>query len=637
MSLQHSLDASVAQASPAFRSSADPRASTAVDVSPARFDARTTARDQNDEQHTFIGGYWLLSQLAVGEFCTIHRARPIVSAGARTEVVIKRLRSAHEHGPARARLLREARVGLGLRARNLVRVLEIHDEPELFVVMEHVEGSTLSGLLARTQGFERLRYIIPMFIDTLHGLSALHNWRDEEGAPGFLVHQAPSMNHMLAGVDGLTRLIDLAHVYGRPLAAASELFSGSDPRAATGGRPFVSRSLAPEQRVAHVELDPRCDIFLLGSALRAVLARVSGASAAGSATDPRASADALAACGPLRAIAERACAVKRSARFWSADEMAYQLQKAAVDADLFAAPTAVGAWVRSVLEQPAFAPHRGKPIAQARPLVSIPPPIPVSASSRAEPRASTACTAPPAGEARAPVREQKRQAPRVVPVFASPLFARAEAASPALFGARADLGASTPRPVFASPVFANAQVANAEVANDVQASAAFASPRESGTFATVARTTLLGRVTGTAGALALLIGIVTLGVRGVQHLSTASAAHMQFAATPGMMRAAPGAAPREANAPQPIVTSLAKAPRPRFVSARVQVLNAQRAEADASASFEGEDELEVAGASSAQTIAESIRAISERKLALRSKSLFERPRQLRAELPSNPY
>jgi hypothetical protein len=106
-------------------------------------------------------------------------------------------------------------------------------------------------------------------------------------------------------------------------------------------------------------------------------------------------------CEPLRAIAERACAEKPSARFWSADEMAYQLEHAALDSDLFAAPNAVGSWVHDVL-MPGASPRAsgGEAAPRSQPVPvrpSFPPPAPAAvrvaaamSCPRVEPRASTA-------------------------------------------------------------------------------------------------------------------------------------------------------------------------------------------------------------------------------------------------------
>jgi hypothetical protein len=303
-----------------------------------------------------LGSYRLLGEIAVGEFCSIHRARSVHPARPPVDVAIKRLLRAHQHSQGRARLLREARVGLGLRAPNLVRVLEIHDEPELFVVMEHVAGASLRTLLSRAHEVDAMRYIVPIFVDALHGLSVLHNWKDEQGAPGYLVHQAPSARHMLVGLDGVTRLIDMSSVHGRLLGAAAD----AEDR-------LVRDDKAPEQVAQGAIIDPRCDIFIVGTALLAALACARDARAA-----KLGESHVRAQLGALQALCEQACSPTRAARFWSAEEMAYALQKTAREADLYATPQAVGAYVQRVLALPAEPTPALRP--PARPCVPPPPP-----------------------------------------------------------------------------------------------------------------------------------------------------------------------------------------------------------------------------------------------------------------------
>jgi hypothetical protein len=296
-----------------------------------------------------LASYELLSDLGGGELCSVHRARLLMPAGRSGEVALKRLRPGANPAAGRARLLREARVGVSVRAANLVRVLELHDEPELFLVLEHIDGASLHELLARAASIDAVRYVLPMFVDALHGLSALHQWKNEEGAPSFLVHQAPSARHMLAGDDGITRLIDLAYVQGPGLPAVAQLRP-----------PATANAFAPEQFDSSQGLDPRCDIFLVGVALQEALACL------GSLTiDPHWAA--------LHAVADRAREPKRSARFWSADEMAYALRNAAEDAGAFAAPAEVGAWVQRT-RLGLRGPHRAEPARQTRAALALPPP-----------------------------------------------------------------------------------------------------------------------------------------------------------------------------------------------------------------------------------------------------------------------
>jgi hypothetical protein len=589
-----------------------------------------------EEPQLFLGGYWLLSQLALGELCTIHRARSIVAAYDRTEVAVKRLRAdqveargrareQHHDGTARARLLREARLGLSLRSPQLVRVLEIHDEPELFVVMEYIEGATLRELSLRAPKGEALRYLVPMFIDVLGGLSALHNFRDEDGAPGFLVHQAPCARHMLAGVDGVTRLIDLSSAHGRASSRAVE-----GPQRAT--------VLAPEQRAGGTDLDPRCDIFLLGSALQEALARAT--------RDDDQAPDHGAQCASLRAIAERATAPKRSERFWSADEMAYALQRAALASDLLASREEVAAWVRRLCA-PASAP-KGLPRVNALALAPVlarpreqepetprttkipePPALPARVAelrSRAEPRPAPARPARrdtlPFGMPPPPVIALPR-APKLSPL-------RAPASRPSLQAIPPSPPPSArvtplPTPIFAAP------------RESVLTPALPASVRVS---APPAQKSGLRRLGSVAGGLALLTGAFALGVRGFHDTPMASAARLRL--DPTLALPALALASQARAEPQPIVTSLAPPPRARSATPREQqpLLTPRTPALPAPVASRASEPIseDEASASTIDTIAASIEQVSEgNPSSARLKNLLGRPRQLRSQLPENPY
>jgi serine/threonine protein kinase len=122
--------------------------------------------------HDQLGHFELVRELAFGRLYSVYLARSLAESGG--NVVIKRMRDAFPNDLSRARVLREGRVGLGLRVPQLLRVLEIHDHPELFLVMEYVEGSKLSALLPRTRGKDVLRLVVSALLDALCALSALH-------------------------------------------------------------------------------------------------------------------------------------------------------------------------------------------------------------------------------------------------------------------------------------------------------------------------------------------------------------------------------------------------------------------------------------------------------------------------------
>ncbi len=548
-----------------------------------------------------LGNYELLRQIAVGEFCSVHRARSMLAA-THEQVALKRLRGAHQDAYGRARLLREARVGLALHSPQLVRVIEVCDQPEPFLVMEYVPGATLRELLVRSGKIDALPFIAPIIVDVLRALSALHDHRDAQGEPRPLVHQSPSARHMLVGEDGVTRLLDLSDVHRHGLGATREV-----------GQRFLRGELAPEQLESRAVVDVRCDLFIVGKALSEALTR---ASAVRVARDGEA--QVRSRCAGVFAIAERACAERREERFRSADQLACALQEAAEEAALFAAPAQLAEWVQRVCGAsvpPLAPPLLGQVPARAQPAPAEPAPKtvlpPVSrVTTRAIPPPPpptpvvSACAAP------------ARVAEVIVPAFAPvPAFARIP-----------DRGATpppAPTPVASAltPVSTPATPIAPARESTVAPEPTPVPARASGTYL-VGSSTRLGSVVGVAGIVALLTSLFTLSVRGLQHTPpTVGAARLLPEHTPAPASAAP-----DTRTPAPVISPLA-APRKR---AHLQ----RAARAELAPSPAPELGQLPADRSTIETIAESIRAAQARRGIAGS---AVRPRKLRLELPDNPY
>jgi hypothetical protein len=542
------------------------------------------------DRPALLAGYELLHEVAVGEFCTVHRARSLALASA-PDVAVKRLRSSYRDAYGRARLMREARVGLTLHAPNLVRVLEVHDEPEPFMVMEYVPGASLRALLAHADGLEA-PLIAPILVDVLRALSALHGYCDEEGAARPLVHQAPSARHMLVGADGVTRLIDLASVHQRGLGSTENV-----------GRRFLHGELAPEQLLPRPRLDARCDIFIVGKALERALER---ACAAGEA-------QLRARCQQLFAIAARACAEAPGERFASADEMAEQLDDAAAQAELFAPRAQLVTRVRRMPGVELALAARHRPAPRARP------------SSPRVPALEPALVAP-------------SPAPTVLAAHAALSAAPAAAvASPSPSCSHADPRASTAAPAPLPPPVDVPPPPTLGVPLAASAPALFAAPRDSGVSADSLASSFSAAAGGrnsmrsvvvVAGSVALLTSLLTLGVRGLQHAPpSASAARLALDSPAPSQRTEV----HEPRAVGPVVTPLAPSPR-RRAALRDQVAPRAPKPPEAWPSETGAARDETFGHSSAASIAASIRETETRR-----PRAVARPRLLRVELPENPY
>ena len=293
-----------------------------------------------------LGPYVLIRELASGELFTSHLARAPLREGPAQSVVIKRLRRQHARASdARAALEAEARTGAAVRSPHVVRALALEGSDEPYCVLEHVDGTDLGTLLRSAAGrAESYRLIVPVFVDALRGLGALHATRsgEERGS----IHQAPVPRHIVVGRDGKARIIDLT-LTGRDAACA-----------AFAQRRLRPAEMAPEQALAPAHLDARCDVFIVGAALWGALtgrALFTGPDADSTlrsmlrAPIPRPS-EANAPVGTcLDGVCLRALARPRHERYASALEMASELEQTARLDGIFAEPDEVGAWVASVL------------------------------------------------------------------------------------------------------------------------------------------------------------------------------------------------------------------------------------------------------------------------------------------------
>src|SRR5262245_30784444 len=100
------------------------------------------------EKHV-IGRYVLYGEIASGGMATVYFGRLVGEGGFSRVVAIKRLHPQYARdADFRAMFLDEARVCARVRHPNVVSILDVVGlEGELFMVMEYVQGETLSRLL----------------------------------------------------------------------------------------------------------------------------------------------------------------------------------------------------------------------------------------------------------------------------------------------------------------------------------------------------------------------------------------------------------------------------------------------------------------------------------------------------------
>jgi serine/threonine protein kinase len=303
---------------------------------------------EREPSSELLGPYALLTELSRGELTTVHLAKKHGPLGFKRLVAVKRLRPQYSgHEDSVGLLLHEARLTGGLRHANLVGVLDVGSEGGCYVVSDYVEGENLERLLGRAGAAGDPRYVLPILIDVLNGLHAVHNAFGEDELPLHMVHQAPCARHILVGVDGIGRLTDFSQMQARSIAP-------SRVRSERLRVPYM----APEQALNPERVDHRADLFIVGITLWEAL---TGERLFAGDSDERAFQNLLHRRIPrpsevgfrspriFDAVCMRALERDPAARYGSAYEMARDLRDAALNQALYAPPGEIGAWVKRIM------------------------------------------------------------------------------------------------------------------------------------------------------------------------------------------------------------------------------------------------------------------------------------------------
>lgn len=308
--------------------------------------------DSNFRQQ--LDRYELVGELASGGMATVFLGRIGGVGGFQRFVAIKRLHPhlAHEQEFIEM-FVDEARLAASIHHPNVVPILDIGASDQgYYLVMEYIEGDTLARLLARaaSQG-ERLPIPIALriLLDTLAGLHAAHELRDEKDELLGVVHRDVSPQNILVGVDGTSRITDFGVAQ-----AASRLTT-------TRGGQLKGKLayMAPEQARGQT-IDRRSDVFATGTVLWEVLAgrRLFRADADAETLNrvlfepiPRLRDVDPAVPAALDAVAARALERDPDKRYATCFEFADALERAARATRLTASARDVAAYVQSVLGQ----------------------------------------------------------------------------------------------------------------------------------------------------------------------------------------------------------------------------------------------------------------------------------------------
>jgi serine/threonine-protein kinase len=205
-----------------------------------------------------IGRYEIAGHIATGGMAEILLGRMSGPAGFERPIVVKKILPHLARDEHFVRMfLDEARLASGIRNRNVVQVHELLEhEGELALVMEYLEGESLSGLVRRLA--RRGRVLDPLLCayviaEAAVGLHAAHELTTPDGKRVGLVHRDVSPQNIFITYDGTVKVLDFGIAKGADRSSRTE----------TGQLKGKVEYMSPEQ-CAGKELDPRSDVFSLG-------------------------------------------------------------------------------------------------------------------------------------------------------------------------------------------------------------------------------------------------------------------------------------------------------------------------------------------------------------------------------------
>jgi serine/threonine-protein kinase len=220
-----------------------------------------------------VGPYEILARLKAGGMATLFVGKKRGAAGFSRHVAIKVV---HEHLATDEEFVRmfvdEALLQARIHHPNVVHVEELGETaapergapPVHYLVMEYVYGCSLAQLmdtLARRDRRMSAELAVHVAIQTLAGLHAAHELKDEKGAPLGVVHRDVSPQNVLLAYEGHVKLIDFGVAKARN---RSQQTTGASIKGKI-------RYMPPEQAIG-APIDRRADVYALGIVLWEMLA-----------------------------------------------------------------------------------------------------------------------------------------------------------------------------------------------------------------------------------------------------------------------------------------------------------------------------------------------------------------------------
>jgi hypothetical protein len=212
-----------------------------------------------------LGDWVLIERIGKGGMGEVWRAERVGAGNVRRRAAVKRILDQFQSDPVlRERFIAEARTNARLEHPNIAQVIDFGDAPELYLVLEYIDGAPASALLrAGAISSEVFPVVAAIYIvaEAATGLDYAHRRTDDAGRPLAIVHRDVSPSNILVSFDGAVKVNDFG------IARAADNLLRTQAGLALGKLVYM----APEQAAGR-SLDHRADLFALGVVLWEFLA-----------------------------------------------------------------------------------------------------------------------------------------------------------------------------------------------------------------------------------------------------------------------------------------------------------------------------------------------------------------------------
>ncbi len=205
-----------------------------------------------------FGQYQLVEKIAQGGMAEIFKGKALDLHGLERPVVIKRILPHIAASPEFVQMLiDEAKIAVMLSHGNIAQIYDLGKvSDDYFIVMEYVEGKTISQIMKRLRSLGQQMSIptaVYLCSEIAKGLDYMHRRMDDEGRELHIVHRDISPQNVILSTAGTVKIIDFG------IAKAKTKISTTDSGILKGKFAYMSPEHAEGEK-----LDYRSDIFSLG-------------------------------------------------------------------------------------------------------------------------------------------------------------------------------------------------------------------------------------------------------------------------------------------------------------------------------------------------------------------------------------